>query len=78
MNFSSSGGILGYVYLVRLINAFVCAVANNSDLQIKPYEFDWAIQLGGGSTFGINKATLPRHDNYFNILPVQDRRGTAG
>ena len=46
MNFSSSGGILGYVYLVRLINAFVCAVANNSDLQIKPYEFDRAIQLG--------------------------------
>ena len=75
MNFSSSGGILGYVYLVRLINAFVCAVANNSDLQIKLYELDRAIQLGD-STF--NKTTLPRHDNDFNILPVQDRRSTAG
>ena len=77
MNFSSSGGILGYVYLVRLINAFVCAVANNSDLEIKPYEFDGAIQLEV-QLLGFNKATLPRHDNYFNILPVQDRRGTAG
>ena len=45
MNFSSSGGILGYVYLVRLINAFVCAVANNSDLQIKPYEFGHSFRI---------------------------------
>ena len=64
------------MYLVRLIKAFVCAVANNSDLQIKPYEFGRAIQLGD-STYGI-KVTLPRYDYDFNILPVQDRRSTAG
>ena len=75
INFSSSGGILGNVYLVRLIKAFVCAVASNSDLQVKPYEFVRAIQLGiqlVGFFFGHSKAPD------FNILPVQDRRSTAG
>ena len=54
INFSSSGGILGNVYLVRLIKAFVCAVANNSDLKVKPYEFE------GNTIGGFNLWDLTR------------------